>query len=83
MNDFVAANPGVTVILMGGLITLCSGAISLVIWLGYTHTMRRFDKIDGDEEQNRVEHGEIQKCLGDCQGRLVRLETLVINGGTE
>ncbi len=76
MNEFVAANPGVIVVLMGGLITLCSGAISLVSWLGYTHTMGRFDKIDLDEEQNRKEHGEIM-------GRLIVLETLVINGGKE
>ena len=76
MNDFVAANPGVTVVLMGGLITLCSTAISLVFWLGYTHVMRRFDNIDGDEEKNRKEHKDIFS-------RLVRIETLVINGGNE
>jgi len=81
MNDFVATNPGVTVVLMGGLVTLCSAAVSLIIWLGYTHTMKRFDKIDTDEEQNRTEHGEIKESVGDCRGRLVKLETLVINGG--
>jgi hypothetical protein len=76
VNEFVAANPGVTVVLMGGLVSLCSAAISLILWLGYIHTMRRFDTIDGDEATNRKEHKEIT-------GRLVRLETLVINGGKQ
>ncbi len=59
---------------VSGLIALSTALIMLVLRIGYKHAMRRFDKIDEDETRNQTEHTEIKE-------RLVRVETLVINGG--
>jgi len=66
---------------ISGLIALSTALILLVLKLGYDHTMRRFDGIDENERENRKEHKEIRGDQKDHGNRLVRIETLVVNGG--
>ncbi len=83
MNEFVAENPGATVAFISFLISLFGIVTLAALRLGYSHAMRRFNLIEEDEKLNREEHGEIKASLEEHGNRLVRIETLVINGGKE
>lgn len=81
MNDFVAAHPAITVAFVACLITLFGFVTLGILKLGYSHMMRRFNGILEDEKLNRKEHRKIRKGMKRHGHRLVRIETLVINGG--
>lgn len=74
MERFLSEHAAVAIWFGGGLVSMLGLTVSTFLAIGYRHMMKRFDNIDENEARNQKEHREIV-------GRLIRVETLVINGG--
>lgn len=83
MNEFFANHPAVAVLLLGGLISIACALASTFAWIGYKHIMMAFARIEGDERMNLLQHQDIRKLLREVDGRLIRVETLIINGASK
>jgi hypothetical protein len=80
MNRFFRDYPAFGVGIISALVSLVGVLLTMLLSIGYGHAMSRFDEIKGDSRQNLEEHQQLKDSITRLEGRMIRVETLIVNG---